>query len=404
MTSVNNSFNFSEFPTQPDSIFLGFSDNENSSVYLNNSDRTRHLYILGQSGIGKSVLIESLALQDIARGDGVCVFDPHGDLAKNIVSQIPEYRKNDIVFFDGTNISPEFSINPFQIFSTDEREQAEEKEQIAIMLKEFFIEIFGPDEFGPKLQDCFRNACLTLLDNTHSSLLDIPKLFSDEEFRKSAILNIKNPIVKAFWEHMYAPMSAEEKGKIAYFFIEKFHTSFPLDFQKFLGTSDSIDCNKIIRDKKIGIFSLAVCHVGVVGAKFLARIFLNRFLAASKQVQSDENFYLYLDELQFFKSQAVEELLINGRRYNIAVTIAHQYFAQLQDSFEDDTNGFWNTILGNVGSIIIGRVGPNDAQKFSEILGVNWQELINLNVREGYARIIENHEFKEAVKIQFPQR
>lgn len=203
--------NFSEFPTQSESLFLGFTENEKSPIFLNNSDRTRHLYILGQTGIGKSVLIESLAMQDILNRQGVCVFDPHGDMAANIISQIPEHRKNDVVFFDGVNMPKNFSINPFQIFSTDEREQAEEKAQIAIILKEFFVEILGPDEFGPKLQDCFRNACLTLLDNQNSSFLDIPKIFSDEEFRNNAILNLKNPFVKAFWEHIYAPMNAEEK-------------------------------------------------------------------------------------------------------------------------------------------------------------------------------------------------
>lgn len=132
---------------------------------------------------------------------------------------------------------------------------------------------------------------------------------------------------------------------------------------------------------------------------------MNRFLAASREIKPEESFYLYLDELQFFKSRAVEELLINGRRYNIAVTIAHQYFAQMQDSFEDDTNEFGNTILGNVGSMIIGKLGMRDAKIFAEMMnGVMAEDFQSLAEREAFAQIVENFETKNPVKIQFIEK
>lgn len=409
MTNQTNMLlNFSEFPVKSEHTFLGFSDSENQKVplYIRNSDRTRHLYILGQTGIGKSVLIESLALQDISSGHGVCVFDPHGDLAMNILDAIPENRKNDVIFFDGANLSNDFSLNPFQIFSTNEAEQVEEKEQIAITLGEIMIEIFGADEFGPKLQDAFRNACLTLLDNKNSSFLDIPKIFSDEEFRKNAIVNLKNPIVKAFWEHIYEPMNGEEKGKIAYFFIEKFYKYFTPNLEKFLGNTDSIDFQKIISEKKIAIFSLTVGVTGMETAKFLSRIFLSRFQIAAEQVHSEENFYIYLDEFQFFKCRVMENLLVNGRRNHIAATVAHQFFAQMQNSFEEaDNNDFGNMILGNVGSMIVGKIGMMDAELFRDIMGgVSAEDFKNLGNSEAYAKILENHEPQKTTKIQFLQK
>lgn len=187
------------------------------NIYLKNEDRFRHFYVVGQTGTGKSSILQSMARQDIRAGRGIAVIDPHGDLAKDLLPFVPKSRSEDIIYFDPADMARPLGINILEA-DTDDEKQIVAQDALNIMIK-----LFGSEIFGPRIQDYFRNGVLTLMDYPGGcALTDILRLFTDDEFQKERRRTIKDPVVRGWWDQTYAKMGEREKGEIIPYFAAKF--------------------------------------------------------------------------------------------------------------------------------------------------------------------------------------
>jgi hypothetical protein len=206
--------------TYKDGILLGLNvyRNQFSPVYMKKKDRTRHHYIVGKSGTGKSVYISMLARQDIWAGNGVCVVDPHGDLVQDILKYIPKERAKDVIYFDAGNEQRPMGLNLYEISHIA---QADRAVNDAV---EIFLKMFGPEIFGPRIQEYFKYGSLTLLEDMEegATLIDVPRLFTDEVYREYKTKKVENPVVKNFRERTYNAMGDREKQEIIPYFTSKF--------------------------------------------------------------------------------------------------------------------------------------------------------------------------------------
>lgn len=190
---------------------------QKKEIRMLNEDRFRHFYVIGQTGTGKSSILQVMARQDFALGHGVCVIDPHGDLARDLLPFIPRERADDVIIFDPSDTDRPLGMNMLEAHTE------EEKELLAMDAMNIMIKLFGNEVFGPRLQDYFRNAVLTLMDYPHGgALTDVMTLFVNDEFRKERVKHVKNPIVKAWWETTYESMGDREKKEIIPYFQAKF--------------------------------------------------------------------------------------------------------------------------------------------------------------------------------------
>lgn len=182
-----------------------------------NEDRFRHFYVIGQTGTGKSTMLMAMAKQDIRLGNGLCVMDPHGDLANDLLPFIPRSRADDIIYFDPADTDRPMGINLLEATTYDEK-QTVAQDSMNIMIK-----LFGNEIFGPRIQDYFRNGVLTLMDYPGgAAITDIVRLFTDDEFQKERRRTLKDPVVRAWWDYTYAKMGDREKGEIIPYFQAKF--------------------------------------------------------------------------------------------------------------------------------------------------------------------------------------
>lgn len=198
--------------------------NKKTPIYFDNKDRGRHHYVLGKSGGGKSVFIGYLARQDIWAGRGVGVVDPHGDLVEDILAFTPKDRAKDMVVFDPADYERPMGLNMLEVYSQDPDVRAIEKDRAAMDATSIFIKIFNEEIFGPRIQHYFRNGALTLMDDDDEggTLIDVPRLFTDNAFMKYKASKVKNPVVRSFWEHEYANTGDRERQEMIPYFSAKF--------------------------------------------------------------------------------------------------------------------------------------------------------------------------------------
>jgi hypothetical protein len=196
-----------------DNVFRG----ESKPIFVKNEDRFRHFYVIGQTGTGKSSILQVMARQDLRNKKGIAVMDPHGDLAKDLLPFIPKSRADDLVYFDPGDLSRPMGLNLLEANNEDE------KQMVVADATNIMIKLFGSEIFGPRIQDYFRNGCLTLMDcPTGGAITDLIRLFTDENFQRERRTTLKNPIVRTWWDHTYAKMGDREKGEIIPYFAAKF--------------------------------------------------------------------------------------------------------------------------------------------------------------------------------------
>lgn len=367
-----------------DNIFRG----ERRKIYLSNEDRFRHFYVIGQTGTGKSSILSVMARQDLRNGRGLAVLDPHGDFATGLLDFIPKTRAEDLIFFDPADQGCPMGLNLLEADTDDEKQMAV-GEATSIMIK-----IFGPEIFGPRIQDYFRNGCLALMDYPEGgTLIELIKLFTDENFQRERVQTIKNPIVKTWWKTTYAAMGDREKAEMIPFFAAKFGPFITNTLMRnIIGqTKSAFDITDVMNTQKILLATLSKGVLGDINSSLIGLILVSKIqMAAMKRQQMPaserKDFFLYIDEFQNYVTDSIESILSEARKYRLGLIIAHQYLGQLQksDALTKSSLNLKDAIFGNVGSMMSYKIGPEDAKL----------------LEEQFAPVYSNHDFMNMDKFQ----
>ncbi len=322
---------------------------------IKQDDRRRHMYIIGKTGMGKSVLLENLVYADIIAGHGVCYIDPHGDTAEKIIDCIPSHRINDVVYINPADMEYPIAFNVLEKVPTRYRHL------VASGLIGVFKKIWA-DSWGPRLEYLLRNTILALLDYPDSTLLGVNRLLVDNEYRKKVIAKVQDPVVKAFW--------VDEFSKYNQAFLVEAIAPIQNKVGQFLSTSlirnivgqvsSSINLRELMDQRKIIILNLSKGRIGEDASSLLGNMMVTKIqLAAMSRVDIPEDerndFYLYVDEFQNFATESFANILSEARKYHLNLTIAHQYIEQLGEVVKP-------AVFGNVGTIVCFRVGAEDAE------------------------------------------
>ncbi|KKT73880.1 MAG: hypothetical protein UW70_C0074G0002 [Candidatus Peregrinibacteria bacterium GW2011_GWA2_44_7] len=359
---------------------------QTKEVRLKREDRFRHFYVIGQTGTGKSSVLQVMIRQDLKNGDGLCVIDPHGSLIEDIMPFIPRERADDVIYFNPSDMERPMGLNLLEA-NTDE-----EKDMVALDAMNIMIKLFDEEVFGPRIQDYFRNGCLTLMDDPEGgALTDIVRLFTDDDYQRVKVQHVKNPIVRSFWTHQMAKTGAREKQEMIPYFAAKFG-AFTTNtmMRNIIGqTKSAFDFFKVMQEGKILLMNLAKGETGEINSKLLGMIMVSKIQMAALQRQKVEkkdrrDFFLYIDEFQNYVTESIEVILSEARKYRLGLAIAHQYLAQLEGN--DAKKGarkvsLKDAIFGNVGSIMCYKIGAQDSEYMAKEMAPVFsdQDLVNLD-------------------------
>jgi len=339
-------------------------------VRFTQEDRFRHLYVIGQTGTGKSTLLIAQAAEDLKAGNGFCIMDPHGELCDYVMERFPKERIDDLIYFDLSNTEYPIWFNPL-----DGAETEDERDVMTNDLVEMFVSIYGEEIFWPRIQDYFRNACFLLMEQPEWwTLIDIMRLFTDDAFAESKIRNVKNPIIAARWNKTYKKMWDREKAEIIPFIQAKF---WPFTTGTYVRNiiwqpKSAFNFGEAMQQKKVILCKLAKWLVWEDTSKLIWRMVAMQIkLAALKRASMDPKdrvpFYLYVDEFQNYVSQSFESILSEARKYKLWLSMAHQYMDQLKQKWLWGEIDLSKTILGNVGTILALKIWPNDAETLENV-------------------------------------
>ncbi len=343
-------------------IFLGTNEfrGVQKAIYLDDDNRRRHMYIIGQTGMGKSVFLENLAFQDMCDGRGFAFIDPHGDAVEAILQRVPEERVDDIIYFDPADIEHPVGMNMFEFTSPDQKDFIVQ-EGISMLQS-----LFDPQNqgfFGPRGQHMFRNAALLLMaDPAGATFIDIPQCFTDPEFVKSKLKYVTDKAVYDYWTKEFpASQKSSDAGEVITWFASKWGPFLANTIMRnTLGQVKSgFNIREIMDNKKIFLVNLSKGRLGDINANLLGMIFVMKFQQAAMSRQDipereRKDFCLYVDEFQNFATDSFESILSEARKYRLNLIVANQFMTQLTDKIR-------KALLGNVGTIICGRIGVTDA-------------------------------------------
>lgn len=366
-------------------------------VRITRNDRTRHHYCIGKSGSGKSVFLSWMARQDIIGKDGLCVIDPHGDLIEELVQFVPKERAKDVIVFNPADVERPMGLNILEAKTPEQQDLASSQ------ATEIFIKIFGDEIFGPRIQHYFRNGCLTLMEDLDegATLIDVPRIFVDDEFMKYKVSKVKNPVVRSFWEHEYAHTGERERQEMIPYFSAKFGPFITNSIMRnVIGqTKSAFNFRECMDQQKILLINLSKGKIGDLNTQLLGLIMVARLqMAAMSRVDIPENerkdFYLYVDEFQNFATDSFCSILSEARKYHLALIMAHQYIKQLEK--KNDTS-IRDAVFGNVGTMMSFKVGADDAEYMAkeyapvlteqDVLGIaNFKAYIKLNIHNTTSR------------------
>lgn len=358
--------------------------NQRRRFGIKTDDRRRHLYMLGKTGMGKTTMLENMVVQDISRGHGLAVVDPHGDFAEHILDLIPPARINDVVYFNPADM--EFPIGFNVLEAVDERH----KHLVASGLMGVFKKIW-PDVWSARMEHILNNCILALLESPGSTLLGINRILVDREYRKRVVSALTDPVVKAFWVDEYARWEdrfrneaiAPIQNKVGQFLSASVIRNIVAQVKSTIQPREIMDTGKIF------IMNLAKGRIGEDSSRLLGGMLITKIqLAAMERVDTLEpdrrDFYLYVDEFQNFATQSFANILSEARKYRLNLIIAHQYIEQLDPEYVRPA------VFGNVGTIIIFRVGGADAEFLEPEVTPTFlpEDLVNLTKYEMYLKLM----------------
>jgi CxxC-x17-CxxC domain-containing protein len=354
---------------------------------IKEDDRRRHMYIIGKTGMGKSNLLENMAIQDIRNGKGLCIVDPHGEFAEKMLKAIPNNRINDVVYFNPSDVEFPVAFNILEAVDPDK------KNLVASGLMGVFKKIW-PDVWSSRMEYILNNAILALLDYPGSTLLGVNRMMSDADFRKRVYSKISDPVVKAFWINEFDKWDdkfrkeavAAIQNKVGQFL------SYTLVRHIIGQPKSTIDMREIMDNQKILIVNLSKGRIGEDAMRLLGGMIITKIqLAAMSRVDIPEDdrrdFYLYVDEFQNFATESFSNILSEARKYRLCLILAHQYINQL---VFDGNSTVKDAIFGNVGTMITFRIGAEDAEsmekEFNPIFLMN--DIVNLSKYEIYLKLM----------------
>lgn len=378
-----------KLPVNKDLTYIGqttFRD-KNQLFGVKRKDRRQHVYVLGKSGTGKSVLLQNMIIQNIQNGDGVCVVDPHGELVEGVLQSIPPDRIKDVIYFNPADTDYHIGFNVIEVLDP------KYKHLVASGLMGIFTKIWA-NVWSARMEYILNNAILAMLDTPGSTLLGIPRMLVDKEYRKKIIENLKDPVIKAFWVTEYETWPekfrneaiAPIQNKVGQFLSSSI-------VRNVVGQSVStINVFNIMNEGKIFLVNVSKGRIGEDNSALLGGMIITKIqLAAMERVRIPEDerkdFYLYVDEFQNFVTDSFASILSEARKYRLNLTVAHQYTAQL---VINGSSSVRDAVFGNVGTMIVFRVGAEDASFLEKEFEPEFtpQDIVNLPNYRIYLRLM----------------
>jgi hypothetical protein len=346
-----------------DGLLLGYNvfRGAKKPIRLSPGDRQRHMYVVGQTGTGKSTYLENLALQDMLNGNGFAFVDPHGDVAERLLAMVPKERTEDVIYFSPADMEYPMGLNLFEFQNPDQKDFLIQ-EALNMLYK-----LYDPQHqgiMGPRYEHLFRNAALTIMaDPNGGTFVDIPKLFRDPAFVKQKLQHVRDMNVLEFWQkEMPASQRSNEFGEVTSWFVSKFGAFLSNEMMRnIIGqTKSAFDLRDIMDNKKILLVNLSKGRTGELNSKLLGMVFVMKFQAAAmsrSDVPEDQrvDFSLYVDEFQNFSTDSFATIMSEARKFHLNLIVANQFTTQLTQEIRD-------AVFGNMGTIIAFRIGQNDVE------------------------------------------
>ncbi len=390
-----------------DITYFAETDARNKKIRfgIKSADRLKHLYVIGKTGMGKSTLLENMAIQDIQNGNGVAFIDPHGGTAEKLLDYVPENRVKDVLYFAPFDLDYPISFNIMEDVGPDKRHLV-----VAGLMATF--EKIWADAWSARMAYILQNTLLALLEFPGATLLGVNRMYVDKDFRKQVVDNIKDVAVRSFWVDEYTKYTdryTQEATPAIQNKIGQFASN-PL-IRNIIGQSAStFDLRKIMDEKKILIMNLSKGLVGEGNAKLLGSMLITKiYLAAmsradlsAKEMVAAPNFYFYVDEFQSFANRSFADILSEARKYKLNLTIAHQYIEQMEEEVRD-------AVFGNVGTMITFRVGAFDAEVLEKEFAPKFtaEDLVNLGFAQIYLKLmidgVSSQPFSATTLPSFPK-
>lgn len=374
----------------------------NTKIFMNEEDRARHFYIIGQTGTGKTYFMRNQIIQDIEAGHGVCFIDPHGDTAEEILGAIPPSRIKDVIYFNPGDVSRPMGLNMLEY----DPQFPEQKTFIINELLEIFNKLYDMKTAGgPMFEQYFRNATALVMDDPASgnTLLEINRVFVDKAFRDYKLSKTTNPLVQTFWRDV-----AEKAGgdaalqNIVPYISSKFDSFLSNEVMRPIVSQEksAFKVREIMDNQKILLINLSKGRLGelnssLIGLIMVGKILMSAFSRVNLPESERKTFYLYLDEFQNISTNSIESILSEARKYKLGLIIAHQFIGQLTEEIK-------KAVFGNVGSMAAFRVGSEDAEflekQFAPTFSAN--DLINVSNRNCFVRMLINGQTAPAFSMQ----
>jgi hypothetical protein len=349
-------------------------------------DRDRHMYVIGKTGMGKSTVLENMAIQDIRNGEGIAFLDPHGSAVEKLLDYIPEERIKDVVYFAPFDMEHPIAFNVMEDVGYDKRHL------VVSGLMATFKKIWE-DAWSARMEYILTNTLLALLEYPDATLLGVNRMYTDKIYRQKVIDNVKDPVVKDFWTKEFANYGdryTQEATPAIQNKIGQF-TGNPL-IRNIIGqTKSSFDIREMMDGKKILLMNLSKGLVGetnmrLLGSMLTTRIFLGAMSRAglsAVEMAKLPHFYFYVDEFQNFANETFSEILSESRKYKLNLVIAHQYIEQMEEEVRD-------AVFGNVGTTVVFRVGPFDAEVLEKVFAPKFlkEDIVSLDKRQVYLSLM----------------
>ena len=385
-------------------LILGYNDYRGvkTDIRVTDNDRRRHMYIVGQTGTGKSNFIEAMAKWDAKQGHGFCFIDPHGDAIESILECIPRERADDVILFDPSDIERPIGLNMLE-FDPKHPEQKTFviNEMIGIFDQLYDLKATG----GPMFEQYMRNAMLLIMEHPESgsTLMEISRVLADEEFRRMKLSHCANPIVRDFWTKEAEKAGGEAAlANMVPYITSKLTTFISNDIMRPIISQQvsGIDFREIMDGGKILLVNLSKGKIGEINARLLGMVIVGKILmSALSRVDTPEeerkDFYLYMDEFQNVTTNSIAQILSEARKYRLNLVIAHQFIAQLKEEIS-------KAVFGNVGSMVALRVGPEDAEflekQFAPVFTKH--DLMSIDNYQCIVRLLMNSELTKPFNIK----
>lgn len=381
----------SDIPREGTLLGVNSFRGQETEIRLAPEDRLRHLYVIGQTGAGKSGFLRTLIDQDIKNGNGVCFIDPHGNDILEVLANVPPERYEDVIYFDPAYVDRPYGLNMLEY----DQSRPEQKSFIVNEMLAIFRQLYGdvPESMGPAFEQYFRNATQLVMEDpsSGSTLMDIGRVLSNSEFRNLKLSRSNNPVVNQFWQEIATKAEGEASlQNIVPYITNKFDEFTGSDFMRpIIGQQESsFNFREVIDSKKILLVNLSKGRLGERNANLLGLIIVGKlFMAALSRADNPRGdfppFYLYIDEFQNITTSSIPGILSEARKYKLALTMAHQYLAQLDEKIRD-------AVFGNVGSMSVFRVGQEDGEFFGKLFEPTFSasDFTSIENRNAYLRIL----------------